>query len=108
MTQQDKVSTWMKALGWVEHDNFWALRSDPWAKTTMSKKAAVLMHAAQEKAVLEAELRGRINECHYARKYLHFDANQPSHVEYHSKRLYELGNLIALKAQLTKLEKEQR
>lgn len=44
----------------------------------------------------EAELKGRMNECHYVRKYLHFDANQPSHVAYSSKRLYDLEDRLKL------------
>lgn len=34
-----------------------------------------------------------MNESVYVKEYLHFDANEPSHVNYFSRRWYELEDL---------------
>lgn len=45
---------YMTQNGWVEHDNFWSLASDEWAKTTMAKDAAEAVFQTYLQGIREA------------------------------------------------------
>lgn len=46
---------YMTQNGWVEHDNFWSLASDEWAKATMAKAAAEVVFRTYLQGIREAE-----------------------------------------------------
>jgi S-formylglutathione hydrolase FrmB len=98
MTPQDKVSAWMESQGF-KHDSLspygWLLPGST-PQMSVDNDAAAFFHAAQEKAVLEA----RIDELETAQEV--FKARHGGNMwSYIHNRIAEL------RAQLTKLEKEQ-